>query len=44
MGIFMVYRVEAPSGKILQAYTATDAHRTFGDADLPKWVENNEDL
>lgn len=33
---FDVYRIDIPSGKILQRYTAREAHRKFNSADLPK--------
>ncbi|GAC1661419.1 MAG: hypothetical protein NVS9B15_25010 [Acidobacteriaceae bacterium] len=35
MSEFNVYRVEVPSGKLLQRYSAREAHRLFGDKDLP---------
>jgi hypothetical protein len=44
MGDFMVYRIEVETGRILQAYTATEAHRLFGHDDLPVLQDDNEDL
>jgi len=44
MGDFEVYRIEVVTGKILQAYPATEAHRIFGDDDLPIVLDGNEDL
>jgi hypothetical protein len=44
MGDFVVYRIEVSTGKILQSYTATEAHREFGNRDLPKILDDNEDL
>ena len=44
MGDFVVYRIEVPRGKILQTYTATEAHRVFGEENLPKIIDENEDL
>jgi len=35
MNDFVVYRIDVATGKILQAYTEKEAHRFFGDADLP---------
>jgi hypothetical protein len=42
MGDFVVYRIEVSTGKILQSYSAQDAHRMFGDEDLPR-LEGDED-
>lgn len=44
MGDFMVYRIDVDSGRIVQSYSATEAHRLFGDDDLPKILDGNEDL
>ncbi len=44
MGDFEVYRIEVVTGKILQAYTATEAHKIFGDHDLPIVFDDGEDL
>jgi len=44
MGDFRVYRMEAKTGRILESYSATEAHRLFGDDDLPKILDGSEDL
>jgi hypothetical protein len=44
MGDFRVYRMEAKTGRILESYSATEAHRLFGDDDLPKILDANDDL
>ncbi len=35
MGDFVAYRIDVATGKILQAYSATEAQRTFGAENLP---------
>lgn len=35
MAEFVVYRLDASTGKILQTYKNREAHRAFGDEDLP---------
>jgi hypothetical protein len=44
MGDFVVYRIEVETGKILQAYSEKDAHRLFGEADLPKSEVDDDEL
>ena len=44
MGNFVVYRIEAASGRILEAYSPKDAQRIFGDEDLPRVEEEDDDL
>lgn len=44
MGDFEVYRIEVATGRILEAYPARDAHRIFGDEDLPRVEEDDDDL
>jgi hypothetical protein len=44
MGDFVVYRIEVATGKILQAYSGKEAHRLFGDADLPRLEEDGDEL
>lgn len=39
MGEFYVYRVAVPGGKILQRYTAREAHRKFDYRTLPRILE-----
>jgi hypothetical protein len=36
MSEFNVYRIEIPSGRILQRYTAKEAHQKFNPANLPR--------
>jgi hypothetical protein len=42
MGDFVVYRIDVVTGRILQVYSEKDAHRIFGDEDLPR-VDADED-
>lgn len=44
MGNFVAYRIEVETGKILQAYSENDAHRLFGEADLPKSEVDDDGL
>jgi hypothetical protein len=44
MGDFVVYRIEVATGKILQTYSPKDAHRIFGNDDLPRIVEDDDEL
>ncbi len=44
MGDIVVYRLDAESGKILQTYKAKEAHQMFGDDDLPRVDDEDEEL
>lgn len=44
MGDFVAYRIEVATGKLLQAYSAKEAHHLFGDADLPRLLPDTDDL
>jgi hypothetical protein len=44
MGNFVVYRIDVVTGKILQTYSQKDAHRIFGNDDLPRIVEDDDEL
>jgi len=44
MGEWVMYRLDTTTGEVLQAYTSREAHRIFGDDDLPKFDNNDEDL
>jgi len=44
MGEWVMYRLDVTTGQILEAYTSREAHRIFGDDDLPKLYDDNEDL
>jgi len=44
MGNFVVYRIDVMTGKILQSYSAKDAHQIFGNEDLPHLDEEDVDL
>ena len=43
-GDFLVYRIEVPSGKILQSYKASEAVQLFGDANLPRIEDGDDNL
>jgi hypothetical protein len=38
MSEFNAYRVDAVTGRVLQRYSAAEAHRSFGDEHLPRIV------
>lgn len=44
MSDFRVYRIDVKSGRILQSYSATEAHRLFGNGDLPKILDGSKYL
>jgi hypothetical protein len=44
MADIVVYRLDAETGKILQTYKAHEAHRVFGDEDLPAVDADDDDL
>jgi hypothetical protein len=44
MGEWVIYPLEVTTGDILEAYTSREAHRIFGNDDLPKLHGDNEDL
>lgn len=44
MGDFAVYRIQVVTGRILQVYTGKDAHRIFGDEDLPRVHADDDEL
>ena len=44
MADVVAYRLDATTGKILQVYQLREAHRVFGDDDLPKLLDDGEDL
>ena len=44
MGNFVDYRIDVMTGKILQSYSAKDAHHIFGNEDLPHLDEEDDDL
>jgi hypothetical protein len=44
MGDFVVYRIEVMTERILQAYSGKDAHRLFGDEDLPRVDADDDEL
>ena len=44
MSEWVIYRLDAATGRVLQTYTSKEAHRIFGDNDLPKLLEGEEDL
>jgi hypothetical protein len=44
MGDFVVYRIEVATGKILQTYSEKEAQRTFGDENLPRIDEDEDEL
>ena len=44
MGDFVVYRIEISTGKIMQAYSESDAQRTFGKEDLPSVDADHDEL
>lgn len=44
MSDFRVYRIDVKSGRILQSYSATEAHRLFGNDDLPKILDGSKYL
>lgn len=44
MGDFVVYRIEVATGKILQTFSEKDAQRIFGDKDLPRVDEDDDEL
>ena len=44
MADVVAYRLGATTGKILQVYQLREAHRVFGDDDLPKLLDDGEDL
>ena len=44
MGDFTVYRIEVVTGRILETYSPKDAHRIFGDDDLPRLDEDDDNL
>jgi hypothetical protein len=44
IGDFVVYRIEVMTGSILQAYSGKDAHRLFGDEDLPRIDADDDEL
>jgi hypothetical protein len=43
-GDFLVYRIEVPSGKILQSYKASEAVQLFGDGNLPRLEDDGDNL
>jgi len=43
MGDLAVYRIEVSTAEILQVYSAKEAHRIFGDEDLPR-VEDDDGI
>src|SRR5882672_9341970 len=44
MADILVYRLDAETGKILQTYKAHEAHRIFGDEDLPAVDHDDDEL
>jgi len=44
MGDFVVYRIEVTTGRILQTYSAKEAHHVFGNDNLPLILPDAEDL
>ena len=44
MGDFVVYRIDVATGRILQAYSAREAQRIFGDKDLPRIDQDSDEL
>jgi hypothetical protein len=44
MGDFVVYRIDVVTGRILQVYSEKDAHRIFGDEDLPRIDADDDEL
>jgi hypothetical protein len=44
MGDFILYRIEVVTGMILQVYSEKDAHRIFGDKDLPRVDADDDEL
>jgi hypothetical protein len=44
MGDFVVYRIDVATGKILQTYSEKEAQRTFGDENLPRIDEDEDEL
>ena len=44
MGDFVVYRIDVLTGRILQVYSAKDAHRIFGDENLPRVDADDDEL
>lgn len=44
MDEIVVYRLDAGNGRILQTYKLREAHRMFGDDDLPAILDDIEDI